>query len=126
MASFQFTLILNRAITDDEADTLRGVGRDDMTITEISPGLVREVPVTQLDFDREAESLAEAIKSAMSGVEAIADLRATTLTAPAQPAKPEPETAAPTNNGAGAPPEKRATAPKKSRAAKAAGSSKPA
>ena len=111
MASFQFTLILNRAITDDEADTLRVPGSDDMTMTAVSPGTGTDGPVTQLDFDREAESLAAAIKSAMSGVEAITDLRAVTLTAPAQPAEPEQETAAPGENGAAAPVENGAAAP---------------
>lgn len=65
MAKYDFTLVLKGSpeLTDDLADQLYGAGCDDGT-----PGSI--CGVTQIDFHREAGSLEEALRSAISQVSA--------------------------------------------------------
>lgn len=69
MTSYQFTLKLNREVTDDEIDALYEAGCDDAAIETGPLGTVA-------DFDREASSLAHAIASAALDIEKVQGLRA--------------------------------------------------
>jgi hypothetical protein len=69
MSTYEFTLRLDREVTADEADALYGVFRDGSIVT--GPG------ETDIEFTREAPSLAEAIVSAIRDVESVGDLRVT-------------------------------------------------
>jgi hypothetical protein len=82
--SYKFTLILDRTITDEES----GVLQEDcsgfslsMTTHPTKP----EVTVTQLEYDTEGPSLAEAIQSALDAVKTVSDLSTASLEVPAQP-----------------------------------------
>jgi hypothetical protein len=65
METWNFQLRLNRIPTDDEIDTLYEAGLDDAAIS----GAV-------VDVDREADSLLEAITSALVQIRSVSDLRA--------------------------------------------------
>ena len=81
---YEFTLTLNRVITDEESLALREGGCAGATITSASlppDGLV----VTQLDFDEEAPNLADAIQSALDAVKVVPSLRVDSLDVPPQP-----------------------------------------
>ena len=62
MATYEFSLVLKVAeITNDDCDALYQAGCDDGTV-------VTRDGVTYIAFDREAESLEEAIRSATANV----------------------------------------------------------
>lgn len=82
MASFEFTLELNRDIIDSEAKSIKS-SCGDATIKMIPTGIDTGYTGTLVEFDREAESLEKAIESAVADIEAVADLRATGITIPA-------------------------------------------
>jgi hypothetical protein len=69
MATYEFTLRLDREVTADEADTLYGVFHDGSIVT--GPG------ETEIEFTREAPTLAVAIVSAIRDVESVGNLRVT-------------------------------------------------
>jgi hypothetical protein len=69
MTSYEFSLRLNRQITDEEAEALYEAGCDDAGIETGPYG-------TLLDFDREGTSLAEAIADAARDIEKVPGLRA--------------------------------------------------
>lgn len=72
MPTFEFTLRLNRDITDDEIDALYEAGLDDAAIETGPLG-------TMATFDREAVSLAAAIVSAVRDIEKVDGLLAVGL-----------------------------------------------
>ena len=64
MATYEFSLVLKAAeITNEDCDALYQAGCDDGTV-------VTREGVTYIAFDREAESLEEAIRSASANVRA--------------------------------------------------------
>src|SRR6266851_705408 len=69
MTTYEFTLRLNREVTDTEVEALYEAGCDDAAV-ETGPLGAR------IDFDREAPSLAEAIASAVRDIEKVPGLRA--------------------------------------------------
>jgi hypothetical protein len=69
MSTYEFTLRLDREVTADEADALYGAFDDGSIVT--GPG------ETEIEFTREAPSLAEAIVSAVRDIEGAGDLRVT-------------------------------------------------
>lgn len=69
MTSYEFTLRLNREVTDDELDALFEAGCDDAGIETGPLG-------ASAQFDREALSLAHAIASAALDIEKVPGLRA--------------------------------------------------
>jgi hypothetical protein len=69
VTSYEFTLKLNREVTDDELDLLYEAGCDDAGIETGPLGAFA-------DFDREAPSLAHAIASAARDIEKVPGLRA--------------------------------------------------
>jgi hypothetical protein len=69
MSTYEFTLRLDREVTEDEADTLYGVFNDGSVMT--GPG------ETVIEFTREAPGLVEAIVSAVRDIESVRDLRVT-------------------------------------------------
>jgi hypothetical protein len=69
MSSYEFSLRLNREVTDAEVEALYEAGCDDAAVETGPLG-------TMIGFDREAPSLAEAITSAVRDVEKVPDLRA--------------------------------------------------
>jgi hypothetical protein len=93
LASFEFTLELNRDIIDSEAKSIKS-SCGDAIIKMIPTGIDTGYTGTLVEFDREAESLEKAIESAVTDVEAVADLRATGITIPA-PERDETAAAAP-------------------------------
>jgi hypothetical protein len=70
MTTYEFTLKLNRAVTDDEIEALYEAGCDDAGIETGPLG-------TLADFSREVSSLAEAIASAVHDIEKVPGLRVT-------------------------------------------------
>jgi hypothetical protein len=69
VTSYEFTLKLNREVTDDELDALYEAGCDDAGIETGPLGAFA-------DFDREAPSLAHAIASAVRDIDKVPGLRA--------------------------------------------------
>lgn len=69
MTSYEFTLKLNREVTEAEIDALYEAGCDD---AGIETGLLG----TLIQFDREAPSLAQAITSAARDIDKVPGLRA--------------------------------------------------
>jgi hypothetical protein len=69
VTSYEFTLRLNREVTDDEVDALYEAGCDDAGIETGPLGAIAE-------FDREAPSLQHAIASAVRDIEKVPGLRA--------------------------------------------------
>lgn len=85
---YQFTLILNRKITDDETTSLRDAGcaGADFTTVPYPTGADPDLIVTQLDFDdTESATLEEAITKALDAVRTVPELSVATFNAPAQP-----------------------------------------
>jgi len=67
MAIHQFTLTLNRRPTDEEIDGLHEAGCDDATVE-------RGGEVTEIHFDREADSIAAAVVSAARDIATVPGL----------------------------------------------------
>jgi hypothetical protein len=67
MMTYQFTLRLDREITDDEADILYGIFDDGSIMTGTGH--------TEIEFSREADGWAAAIGSAVRDIEGVHDLR---------------------------------------------------
>jgi len=85
----QFSLVLNREITDDESAILQGAGCAEATFATDSLPTNADVTVTKMDFDdTTSPSLAEAIEAALEAVKQVPDLSVPGLTVPAQPAQP--------------------------------------
>lgn len=82
--SYNFTLILDRTITDEESRVLQEDCPGVSFSTTTHP-TKPEITVAQLDYDTEGPSLAEAIQSALDAVTAISDLSTASLEVPAQP-----------------------------------------
>lgn len=82
--NYQYTMKLNRSITDAEFTALGVAGWTGCTITTISLPLDGPV-VTQLDVDTEAANLAEAIQAGLDAVKTMPDLEVRTLDVPPQP-----------------------------------------
>lgn len=94
--SYEFTMVLNRQVTDDEAEVLRTSGCGDATFTTATMGVEKDQVATQMDFQTDAPSLAEAITAALEAVKAVPDLTTTSLTVPPYGGNPPPsEEAAP-------------------------------
>jgi hypothetical protein len=85
---YQFTLILNRKITDDESTSLLAAGCAGASITTVPypTGVDPDLIVTQLDFDdTESSTLEAAITRTLEAVQTMPDLSVATFNAPAQP-----------------------------------------
>jgi hypothetical protein len=85
---YQFTLILNRKINDDETAALLKAGCAGASITTVPypTGADPDLIVTQLDFDdTESATLEAAITRTLEAVQTVPDLSVATFNAPAQP-----------------------------------------
>jgi hypothetical protein len=85
---YQFTLILNRKITDDEIASLNEAGCAGASVTTVPypTGADPDLIVTQLDFDdTDSSTLEAAITVALDAVKVVPDLTVATFSAPAQP-----------------------------------------
>jgi hypothetical protein len=83
--SHEFSLVLSRKITDDEAETLIAAGPGGAALGAASLPTDPEVTVTRLDFDTESPTLGEAIREALEALKKVSDLTAASLEVPAQP-----------------------------------------
>jgi len=84
MTSHEFTLKMNREVTDDEIEALYEAGCDDAGIETGPLGTI-------IDFTRTAPSLAEALVSAVRDIEKVPGLRAVGVAAqPIGYSQPEP------------------------------------
>jgi hypothetical protein len=81
---YKFTLLLDRTINGDESGILQE-GCAGAYFTTAAHPTRAQVTVTQLDFDAEAPSLAEAITSALEAVKKVPDLITASLSVPPQP-----------------------------------------
>ena len=81
MTSYEFTLRLNREVTDAEIEALYEAGCDDAGIETGPLG-------TLIEFDREAPSLAQAISSAARDIDKVPGLRAVGVACDGCPALP--------------------------------------
>lgn len=68
MSSYEFSLMLNREVTDGEMEALFEVGCDDAAVETGPLG-------TLIEFDREAPSLATAVAAAVRDIEKVPGLR---------------------------------------------------
>lgn len=85
---YQFTLTLNRKISDDESAVLQEAGCDGASISTVPypTGTDPDLIVTQFDFDDAASATLEAaITQALEAVKLVPDLSVATFSAPAQP-----------------------------------------
>jgi len=85
---YQFTLTLNRKISDDESAVLREAGCGGASISTVPypTGADPDLVVTQFDFDDAASpTLEAAITTALEAVNVVPDLSVATFSAPAQP-----------------------------------------
>jgi hypothetical protein len=85
---YEFTLTLNREISDDESAALRGAGCAGASFSTVPypTGADPDLIVTQLDFDdTESATLEAAITVALEAVTVVPDLNVATFSAPAQP-----------------------------------------
>jgi hypothetical protein len=85
---YEFTLTLNRTISDDESTALLGAGCTGASVSTVPypTGADPDLIVTQLDFDDTASSTLEAaITVALEAVTMVPDLSVATFSAPAQP-----------------------------------------
>jgi hypothetical protein len=85
---YEFTLTLNRKITDDEIAALLNAGCDGASVSTVPypTGADPDLIVTQLDFDdKESSTLEAAITVALEAVKVVPDLSVATFSAPAQP-----------------------------------------
>jgi hypothetical protein len=89
--SYEFTLVLNREITDEESDELRRGGCAGATLAPDVLPTNAEVSVTRLDFETDGPSLAEVITLALEAVQTVPGLKAASLRVPAQPGGESPE-----------------------------------
>lgn len=86
---YNFSLVLNREITDSESETLKQSGCSQAAFTTDSLPTDASVPVTRLDFDDTlSPTLAAAIEAALEAVKIVPDITVPGLTVPAQPAEP--------------------------------------
>jgi hypothetical protein len=86
----QFSLVLNRTVTDSESATLREHGCQQAAFGTDSLPTDGAVAVTKMDFDdTESPSLAQAIETALEAVRKVPGLSAPGLIVPAQPANAE-------------------------------------
>ena len=83
--TYEFTLILNRQINDEESETLRKEGCAGATFSTAPLPTNAAVTAARLDFDIDGPSLAEVIKSALAAVKTVPDLSAASLDVPPQP-----------------------------------------
>lgn len=83
--SYEFTLILNRQISDEESETLQKEGCAGATFSTAPLPTNAAVTATRLDFDIDGPSLADVIKSALEAVKTVPDLSAASLEVPPQP-----------------------------------------
>jgi len=83
--SYEFSLVLSRKITDDEAETLIAAGPGGAALKAAPLPTDAAVTVTRLDFDTQAATLAEAINQALGALKELPDLSAASLEVPAQP-----------------------------------------
>jgi hypothetical protein len=85
---YQFTLTLNRKISDDESVVLQESGCADASISTVPypTGADPDLIVTQFDFDDTVSpTLEAAITQALEAVQVVPDLSVATFSAPAQP-----------------------------------------
>lgn len=85
---YEFTLTLNRKITDAESAALMKAGCEGASMTTVPypTGADPDLIVTQLDFDdKESATLETAITVALEAVQIVPDLSVATFSAPAQP-----------------------------------------
>jgi hypothetical protein len=85
---YQFTLTLNRKISDDESVVLQESGCADASISTVPypTGADPDLIVTQFDFDDTVSpTLEAAITQALEAVQTVPDLSVATFSAPAQP-----------------------------------------
>lgn len=91
---YQFTLTLNRKISDDESVVLQESGCADASISTVPypTGADPDLIVTQFDFDDTVSpTLEAAITQALEAVLVVPDLSVATFSAPAQPNGMPPE-----------------------------------
>jgi hypothetical protein len=91
---YQFTLTLNRKISDDESVVLQESGCADASISTVPypTGADPDLIVTQFDFDDTVSpTLEAAITQALEAVQTVPDLSVATFSAPAQPNGMPPE-----------------------------------
>lgn len=82
---YEFSIILNREITDEESKILLD-GCNGTTLSTAPLPTNADVIATQLEVDNtEAPTLAEAIQSALDAVKTVPDLLPASLTVPAEP-----------------------------------------
>lgn len=85
---YQFTLTLNREISDDESAVLQEAGCVGASISTVPypTGADPDLIVTQFDFDdTTSPTLEAAITLALEAVKVVPDLSVATFSAPAQP-----------------------------------------
>jgi hypothetical protein len=85
---YEFTLTLNRKVTDDEIAALLKAGCDGASITTVPypTGADPDLIVTQLDFDdKDSATLEAAITVGLEAVKVVPELSVATFSAPAQP-----------------------------------------
>ena len=87
---YQFSLILNREITDQETKTLTEASPVSVTFADDVLPVNAEVRVTRIDFEDDVmPGLAEAIEAGFELIKTIPDLSIPGLRVPAQSAKPD-------------------------------------
>lgn len=85
--AYQFSLILNRELTESETATLKEATGADLSFVCDTLPTNAEVPVTRIDFaDEVASTLVVAIESGFAIVKEIPELSIPGLRVPAQPA----------------------------------------
>lgn len=91
---YEFTLTLNRKISDDEIAAVLNAGCDGASVSTVPypTGADPDLIVTQLDFDdKESATLEAAITVALEAVKVVPELSVATFSAPAQPNGMPPE-----------------------------------
>jgi hypothetical protein len=83
--SYEFSLVLSREITDEEAAALLGAGPGGAGLTTAPLPTNADVTVTRLDYAAEAPTLAAAINSALDALKGVPGLSAASLEVPPQP-----------------------------------------
>ena len=86
--SYEFTLTLNRKISDDESAALLAAGCVDAAVSTVPypTGADPDLMVTQLDYeDSVSATLEAAITVALEAVNSVPNLIVATFSAPAQP-----------------------------------------
>ncbi|MFE0020906.1 hypothetical protein [Amycolatopsis sp. NPDC059021] len=86
---YQFSLVLNREITDEEMVTLKGAIQAEASFGGDTLPTDADVPVTRIEFDDTVSpTLAEAIEAGFEAVKTVPELSVPGLSVPAQPAGP--------------------------------------